>query len=110
MSVNVSLVRCFSSKYLNFCYCKRLSNYGKALCTLCVILIQAGLDSRSLSFIPEVESMLTSAKALPKSKPVTGSEQTLCICDIGGECLIALNFTTASDRYSAGDQFRLITV
>uniref|UniRef100_K1PES2 Heat shock 70 kDa protein 12B n=1 Tax=Magallana gigas TaxID=29159 RepID=K1PES2_MAGGI len=46
--------------------------------------IKAGLDSRSLSFIPEVESMLTSAKALPKSKPVTGSEQTLCICDIGG--------------------------
>lgn len=75
-----------------------------------VLFLQAGLDSRSLSFIPEVESMLTAAKALPKSKPVTGSEKTLCICDIGGECLIALYLTTASDRYSAGDQFRLITV
>lgn len=62
-----------------------------------VLLIQAGLDNRSLSFIPEVESMLTAAKALPKSKPVTGSEKTLCICDIGGECLIVLNLTIASE-------------
>lgn len=39
MFVNVLLDCCFSSKYLNFCYCKRLSNYGKVLCVFCVIFI-----------------------------------------------------------------------